>query len=82
MKTIEIYEVGDEVYFLSNTEGFVKGWIKSIEANKNNIFYRVNCDGYNREYLGDLKSFELLFRDVKTMLNYYSKNIKFTNNSI
>jgi hypothetical protein len=73
MKTITIYEPNDVVYFLSISRGFVQGTIKTVYFNNslNEISYKVTCKHYNKEYVGDDITHNLLFKTSDDMFEYY-----------
>ncbi len=72
MRTIQILEENDIIYFLSNTEGFVQGNIKQVIFEKGKLKYLVTCNKYGKEYMGTEKLPSEVFIKYTDMLTYYT----------
>lgn len=73
MKTIEVFEVGDQVFWL-NSQGFQKGWVKTVsyvQHESGQVQMKVYCTTSEvmDTYQGDVP--DKVFRSCEGMLTYY-----------
>jgi len=76
MKKIEVYEVGDKVFWL-NSDGFQEGKVVRVQftQNEHEVKMEVRCKHalHNEEYMGDTP--EKIFTSWNEMVKYY-ENLK------